>query len=187
MRRERCRPIWKGPTREDRLIRNLLGRVAVVAIVLGMTVAAPMTVAAAAPTTHSASNGDPCGYLDDGSGNGSAISLLPNETPAGGEQFFQENAGAWQVCYNSNLLQLTLKAYQGTWCIADNNNYAKLRACNGDTDQQWIMGGEVVFSQTGSGNSALCAGGGVGSEDLVLVGLANCSAYHSDWLFESTP
>jgi hypothetical protein len=76
-----CRsPVSRGdPTREDRLIRKHLGRVAVVILVVGMTVAAPMAVEGAA--TAASAGVITCGFLDDGGGSGSASSLPPGATP----------------------------------------------------------------------------------------------------------
>jgi hypothetical protein len=172
------------------LIRKLVGRVAVVAIVLGMTGAAPMAVAGAVPAAHVASNAISCvvqGFLDDGYGAGSAVSLQPGVTPAPGLEFSQESTGAWRLCYDTQA-HLTLLAYPGTWCMANNNGNAELRPCNTHPDELWSLGCNSTSSSClviNQGTNVLCAGGSVGAEDFVRAA-SSCSAYHENWQFEST-
>jgi hypothetical protein len=169
------------------MIHKRLGRVAVVAFVLCMTAAAPITAAEAVPAAYVASNTN-CtlqGFLDDGGGTGSAASLQPGVTPAAGLEFYQETTGAWQLCYDL-FGRLTLFAHQEQWCMADNNNNAELRPCNSNLDQKWSLncasGGCIVMN---GGGNVLCAGGSVGAEDFVNPP-ASCSSYHEHWHFEST-
>ena len=170
------------------MIRQLLGPIAVVAIVLAMTGAAPMAVAGAVPAAPSASNADQCGFLDDNGSFGNAASLLPKEHPAGGEFFYQEDIGAWQLCYRPDHHdQLTLYAYQGTWCLADDNANVELRSCNEDLAQQWIQSCDsngCLYEPFRGG--VLCAGGGVGAQDYVKSELG-CSISHEYWGFSSIP
>jgi hypothetical protein len=163
-----------------------LGRVSVAAIVMGLTLGASMTVAAAAPAAHLLPRTNICGFLDDGGGAGSANSLKPGVTPTGGLDFLQENTGAWQMCLTP-LGNLTLFANQGQWCESSNNNQAKLRGCNLNNDQGWFLtsfnGGFQVNNLNGG---VLCASGGVGSQDTVTAS-SNCSNYHQTWQFEASP
>jgi hypothetical protein len=181
----------RGLIREVKLIRKFLGGVAVMAVALGMTAAAPMALAGAVPAAHVASSADSCtytGFLNDDYGAGSAVSLKPGVTPAAGLEFFQETTGAWRLCYDTQW-HLTLLASPGKWCMADKNGNAVLQSCDTQLDEQWAMicGPSisvcVLFNQA-TNDSVLCAGGSVGAEDFVRV-ISNCSAANEDWLFES--
>ncbi len=139
--------------------------------------------------TAASASGTICGFLDDGGGAGSAASLPPNATPTSGLGFEQVNVGAWGLCYDPNTAHLTLYAYQGYWCMADDSGTAKLRLCNGNTDQQWYgvsLAGIDSFQAKNDNGGYLCADGGVGSADKV-VPLSDCSTYHSTWRWEPSP
>ena len=164
------------------MIRNLVGRVAVVAMVVGMTVVAPLAVAGVAPAASAQS--ELCGYLNDGSGFGSASSLPPKAMLIAGTPFSQRISGAWQLCYYPALDEITLYAYQGLWCMADDSGNADLRHCNGNADQQWdgpVLSGSFKVHNANGG--VLCATGGVMFVDTV-VAPSNCSDYHQSWAFE---
>lgn len=167
------------------MIRRLLSSAAVLAIAAGMTVAAPMAAALAAPTAaHSGSTPITCGDLNDGTGAGSANSLYPGVTPYSGEPFTQQNdRDAWRMCYDpftGHLYPLSAD----TRCEANNNGVAVLRDCNNtSTDQVWneiAAHGGFLFNNANGGY--LCASGGVTSSDVVAP-LAQCSSYHDTWLF----
>ncbi|HEX5298993.1 MAG TPA: hypothetical protein VFW50_18575 [Streptosporangiaceae bacterium] len=162
------------------MIRKLLGRVAVVASVVGMTVVAPIAVAGPA-----VAQAPICGFLDDGGGAGSANSLPPGVIGAG-VQFQQVTTGAWRVCWNPPDGHLYMESAP-TWCEADNNGLARLRTCN-DTPDDQVWSGPTAsgsFHVKNKNGGYLCADGGVGNPDVV-VPLANCSNYHTTWAFESS-
>lgn len=152
---------------------------------MGMALGVSMTMAAAAPAAHPVPRGVECGFLDDGAGAGSANSLLPGEIPSGGEDFFQENNGAWQMCLDSSG-RLTLFAHQEQWCEANNNNVPELRGCDNHADQQWSL---VAFNggvRVKNGDRVLCGGGTPGVQDSITTE-SGCSNYHQTWAFETTP
>ena len=173
-----------NPTREDRLIRKLLRRVIVVAIALGTTVGASVAVAGTASVARA--EVVTCGFLDDGGGTGSASSLVPGATPMSGAPFAQETTGAWRLCYYPDERWLSLYAYPGVWCMADNGGEAFLRPCNNHSDEQWTGPTQAgSFKVHNANGGVLCADGGVSFVDLVTAP-SNCSDYHQSWGFAVT-
>lgn len=153
------------------------------ALALGVAAAAPMAVAAAPPA---AAGAIVCGFLNDGSGSGSSDSIFPSTTPYAGEQFTQVNTGAWKMCLNlsdGHLYPLSAD----TWCEANNSNYAKLRGCDTHPDQGWaeinVDTSNGTFNLQNGDGGYLCADGGVGSDDIIVPALSDCSSYHSTWHF----
>lgn len=174
------------------MISRLLRCAAAVAIAAGVTAAAPAGAAVAAPVAaYTASAPLTCaadaiarGFLNDGSGNGTAMSLLPHTTPYDTEPFSQRSdSDAWEMCY---LPDNTLRPEGAdTKCAANDSGQVKLHACNpGLDDQQWtipnVPGSFQVRSHLGG---FLCAEGGVTFIDIV-TSLAGCSdSYHNTWEF----
>lgn len=162
------------------MIRKHLGRVAL-AIAVGLTVTAPIVVAAAPPA---AAGAIVCGYLNDGGGAGSANSIYPSTTPYASEPFTQQNdSDAWRMCLNlsdGHLYPLSAN----TWCEADDSGNPELRGCNTNNDQKWfeVMVTSSTFNIKNQNGGYLCAEGGVKSFDIVQQ-LSLCSSYHSTWHF----
>jgi hypothetical protein len=170
---------------EQKLLSKLLSYAAAVTIAAGMTAAGPAVAAGAAPSATLQACGVASGFLNDGSGAGSAMSLTPGVTPYDGEQFTQQNdSNAWEMCFHSDHTLGPISA--PGWCAANNNSLVKLRPCN-DThgDQLWYVdpqsNGSFYFQNNFNGGF-LCAADGVGSKDTVAA-LSGCSSYHLTWKF----
>jgi hypothetical protein len=170
------------------MLSKLLSCVAAVTIAAGMTAAAPAMAAAAASSVPRQT----CvarGFLNDGSGQGSALSITPGVGPSAGEQFTQQNdSDAWEMCLHGDHT-LQPESAPG-WCAANNDGKVKLRTC--DTthgDQSWFVdpqSGGSFFLQNNFGGGFLCADGGVGSDDTVQapVQSGGCNSfYHQTWEF----
>lgn len=165
-----------------------------VSCIASVTIAAGMTAAAPAMAAVPASSVPPqaCvaqGFLNDGSGNGSALSITPGIDPFPAEQFTQQNdSDAWEMClHGDHTLQPESAA---GWCAAGGGSTVKLRRCDTTQgDQQWFVddqGGGSFFLENNFGGGFLCAEGGVGSDDAVLapVQSGGCNSfYHQTWKF----
>jgi hypothetical protein len=168
------------------MLSKLVSYVAVaVTVAAGMTAAAPAMAAVSA----SAAPQQTClarGFLNDGSGNGSALSITPGVSPSNGEQFKQQNdSDAWEMCVHTDH---TLQPESAAgWCAENDNGSVKLRHCD-DTNgfQTWYFdpqSGQTFFLVNDFDGGDLCADGGVGSDDTVTVNQGYNSDYHETWEF----
>lgn len=164
------------------------GAVAAVVVLGGGGYALAHVGAPAAPQTVAIAQ--ICDYLDDGGGQGSALSATPGTPPPpAGQQATMRNGDAWNTCYGTSDLEITLTS-DSSECLQDKAGEAFWEGCNNSQYQEWTRtsgapggGYEYKNKQTGA---IICAGGGVASPVLTSTP-AICSHYHESWRFENLP
>jgi len=127
-----------------------------------------------------------CGWLQDGTGHGSALSALPGQPVRGGQQATVQNvSNAWKTCYSFTSGAIWLSSASG-FCATDTDGIVAWDGC-GQAGQVWTQvpqsgGGYEFRDETLSPGLDICPTDGVGSK-VISSGRSFCSAYHRTFLF----